>query len=111
MKDDAGMRLANPPHPGAFVKSEIIGPLDLSVTEAAEVLGITRAALSSFLNGRSSLSTEMALRIEKAFGASMDTLMRMQCSFDIAEARKREGEIVIAPYRSTARTNPQQKLI
>jgi addiction module HigA family antidote len=98
MKDDAGMRLANPPHPGAFVKSEIIGPLELSVTDAAEVLGITRAALSSFLNGRSSLSPEMALRIEKAFGTSMDTLMRMQCSFDIAEARNREGAIHVARY-------------
>ena len=81
----------NPAHPGGFVKSEIIEALDLSVTDAAEVLGVTRAALSALLNERSHLSPEMALRIEKAFGVSMDTLMRMQNSYDIAQTRKRAG--------------------
>ena len=80
-------RLKNPPHPGGFVRTEIIDPLDLSVTGAAEVLGVTRPALSAFLNERSSLSSEMALRLEKAFGVSMDTLMRMQNSYDISVAR------------------------
>ncbi|WP_320198236.1 HigA family addiction module antitoxin [Agrobacterium sp. rho-13.3] len=94
-----GIRLKNPAHPGGFIKSEIIAPLGLSVTNAAQVLGITRAALSALLNERSHLSSEMALRIEKAFGVSMDTLMRMQNSFDIAEARKREGEIHVAPFK------------
>jgi addiction module HigA family antidote len=68
------------------------------VTAAAAALGVTRAALSAFLNERSSLSPEMAIRIEKAFGLSMETLMRMQNSFDIAQARKREGEIDVARY-------------
>jgi addiction module HigA family antidote len=54
--------------------------------------------LSALLNARASLSPEMALRIEKAFGVSMETLMRMQNSYDIAEARKREGEIKVSPY-------------
>jgi addiction module HigA family antidote len=91
--------MKNPPHPGGFVRAEIIEPAELSVTAAAAVLGVTRPALSSFLNERSALSSEMALRIEKAFGVSMDTLMRMQKSYDIAQARRREGELNVAPYR------------
>lgn len=101
----------NSPHPGGFVKSEVIEPLKLSVTEAAEALGITRAALSTFLHGRSNLSPEMALRIEKAFGMSMDTLMRMQCSFDIAQARAREAEINVARYAAKPQADSQPKLI
>ena len=94
-----GIRMKNPAHPGGFVRYEIIEPLGLSVTGAAEVLGVTRATLSALLNERSHLSPEMALRIEKAFGVSMDTLMRMQNSYDIAQTRKREGEIDVAPYK------------
>ncbi len=91
-------RLKNPPHPGGFVRTEIVEPMELSVTNAAKALGITRAALSAFLNEHSSLSPDMALRIEKAFGVSMDTLMRMQNSYDIAQARKREGDIKVPRY-------------
>ncbi len=94
-----GIRMKTPAHPGGFVKSEIIEPLGLSVTNAAQVLGVTRAALSAVLNERAHLSPEMALRIEKAFGVSMDTLMRMQNSYDIAQTRKREAEIRVAPYQ------------
>ena len=94
----AGIRMKKPAHPGGFVKSEIIEPLGLSVTAAAAALGVTRATLSTLLNQHSQLSSEMALRIEKAFGVSMDTLMRMQNSYDIAQARKREGEIKVHRY-------------
>ena len=80
----AGIRMKNPAHPGGFVKSEIIEPLGLSVTRAAVVLGVTRATLSTLQNERAHLSPEMAVRIEKAFGVSMDTLMRMQNSYDVA---------------------------
>lgn len=107
MPEKINYRLKNPPHPGSFVRTEIVEPLGLSVTAAAEVLGVTRAALSAFLNQRSGLSPEMALRIEKAFGVSMDTLMRMQNSFEIAEARKRESDIHVvryAPPRSAGRS-------
>jgi addiction module HigA family antidote len=90
--------MRRPVHPGEFIKDEIIEPLGLTVTKAAQVLGVTRAALSALLNERANLSPGMGLRIEKAFGVSMDTLMRMQSSFDIAEARKREGEIDVAPF-------------
>ncbi len=98
MTETSHYRLKNPPHPGGFVRSEIIDPLSLSVTGAAEALGVTRPALSAFLNERSSLSPEMAIRIENAFGVSMDTLMRMQNSYDISQARKREGEIKVARF-------------
>ncbi len=69
-----GVRMLNPPHPGEFVRTEIIEPLGLTVAAAAAVLGVSRPTLSTFLNGRSDLSGTMALRIEKAFGVKMDTL-------------------------------------
>lgn len=94
-----GIRMKSPAHPGGFVKYEIIEPLELSVTDAARVLGVTRPALSALLNERADLSPEMALRIEKAFGVSMDTLMRMQNSYDIAQTRKRAAEIKVAPFK------------
>ncbi|MDE2463087.1 MAG: HigA family addiction module antidote protein [Alphaproteobacteria bacterium] len=95
----SGLRMKTPAHPGGFIKHEIIEPLGLSVTAAADVLGVTRATLSTLLNERAHLSPEMALRIEKAFGVSMDTLMRMQNSYDIAQARKREGEIKVKRFK------------
>jgi antitoxin HigA-1 len=100
MTEPFGFRLKSPAHPGVFVRSEVIGPENLSVTDAARVLGVTRSALSTFLHGHASLSPDMALRIEKAFGIRMDTLMRMQNSFDIAKARLRENEIKVERYIS-----------
>ncbi len=111
MAQTQGIRMKNPVHPGGFVKTEIIEPLGLSVTDAAQALGITRAALSTFLNERAALSPDMAIRIEKAFGVSMETLMRMQNSFDIAQAHKRQGEIAVARYVPKATAEPQPKPI
>ena len=87
------MPMKNPPHPGDFIRTEIIIPAGLSVTAAAATLHVSRPGLSSLLNGKADLSGDMALRIEKAFGVKMDTLMRMQSSYDIAQARKREKQI------------------
>ena len=87
------MPMKNPPHPGDFIRTEIIKPAGLSVTAAATALQVSRPALSSLLNSKADLSGDMALRIEKAFGAKMDTLMRMQASYDIAQTRKREKTI------------------
>lgn len=87
------MPMKNPPHPGDFIRTEIIIPAGLTVTAAAAALHVSRPALSSLLNSKADLSGDMALRIEKAFGVKMDTLMRMQSSYDIAQARKREGSI------------------
>ena len=98
MTDEDDLRLKTPAHPGGFVKHEVLKPLGLSVTEAADALGVTRPALSALLNERAHLSPDMAIRIEKAFGISMETLMRMQNSYDIAQARKREAEIKVERY-------------
>ncbi len=102
MSTSQGIRLKNPAHPGGFVRSEIVEALGLTVTEAARTLGVTRPALSALLNERVNLSPEMALRIEKVFGVPMDTLMRMQTSFDIARARMREADIELIPFEGRA---------
>lgn len=98
------MPMKNPPHPGEFIRTEIIEAAGLTVTAAAAALRVSRPALSSLLNSKSDLSGDMALRIEKAFGVRMDTLMRMQSSYDIAETRKREKKIQVqrVPMPGTA---------
>ena len=96
------MPMKNPPHPGDFIRTEIIEPAGLTVTAAAAALQVSRPALSSLLNGRASVSGEMALRIEKAFGVKMDTLMRMQSSYDIARTRLRERQIRIRRIQQPA---------
>ena len=100
------MPMKNPPHPGEFIRTEIIGPTGLSVTAAAAALHVSRPALSSLLNGRADLSGDMALRIEKAFGVKMDTLMRMQASYDIAQARKRAKQIHVRRVHQAAAAHP-----
>lgn len=87
-----------PPHPGRFIRDEILDELGLSVSRAAEILDVRRATLSDLVNGKSGLSPEMALRIEKAFGVSMDTLLRMQAWYDSHTMRERAGEIAVSRY-------------
>lgn len=94
------MPMKNPPHPGEFIRTEIIGPAGLSVTAAAMVLHVSRPALSSLLNGKADLSGDMALRIEKAFAVKLDTLMRMQASYDIAQVRKREKQVHVQRFHA-----------
>lgn len=96
-----GMR---PPHPGHFIREEILDELGLSVARAAEVLGVRRATLSDLVNGNAALSPEMALRIEKAFGVNMETLLRMQTWYDIDAMRRRADEIDVKPFTSKPRT-------
>lgn len=86
-----------PPHPGGFIRRSVL-PDDLTVTAAAKVLGIGRPALSNLLNEKASLSPEMALRVEKAFGVKMETLLRMQVRYDAYQMRQREGDIRVQPY-------------
>ena len=87
-----------PPHPGTFVREEILEPLDLSIARAAEVLGVRRATLSDLVNAKSAVSPEMALRIEKAFGVNMDMLLKMQAWFDTCAMRQRAAEIKVRQY-------------
>ena len=110
MTTTSSFRPQNPVHPGRLVRTVIIDPVGLTVTEAARVLGITRVALSRFLNEQAALSPEMAIRLDKAFGADMEPLMRMQGSYDIAQARQRHGEIMVERYEGAedeARTGVQ----
>ncbi len=93
--------MKNPPHPGDFIRTEIVEPAGLSVTAAA-ALRVSRPALSSLLNGKADLSGDMALRMEKAFGVRMDTLLRMQAAYDIAQTRKREKQIHVRRVAQTA---------
>ena len=87
-----------PSHPGDFIRTEIIEELGLTVTKAAEILGVRRATLSALLNGNAGLSAEMALRIEKAFDVSMDMLLRMQAWYDTSQMRSRASEITVQRY-------------
>jgi addiction module HigA family antidote len=98
--------MKNPPHPGDFIRTEIIESAGLTVTAAAAALGVSRPALSSLLNGKADLSGGMALRIEKAFGVKMDTLMRMQAAYEIAQTRKRETEIRVQRFHPPAELRP-----
>jgi antitoxin HigA-1 len=82
-------------HPGLWLRSEIVEPYGLSVTETAAKLRVTRQAMSALLNGNAGLSAEMAIRFEKAFGVKADTMLRMQAAYDLAQARMREREILV----------------
>jgi addiction module HigA family antidote len=86
------------PHVGAFIREEILDELGLSVSAAAEVLKVRRATLSDLVNEKASLSPEMALRIEKAFGVNMDTLLRMQAGYDAENMRSHASTIKVHRY-------------
>ena len=92
------MRMKSPPHPGGLIRREIVEPLGLSVSAAAEILGVSRQAVSLLFNEHTDLSPEMAMRIEKAFGPKMDHLMRMQLAFDLARQRDKEATIKVKRY-------------
>jgi addiction module HigA family antidote len=85
--------MRNPPHPSELVREDVVKPLGLTVTKAAEALGVSRSNLSLFLNQRIDLSPEMALRLEAAFGLEAAMLMGMQADHDLARARLRQAEI------------------
>lgn len=90
-----------PPHPGDFIRAEILDELGLSVSKAAEILDVRRATLSDLINAKAALSPEMALRIEKAFGVSMDTLLRMQAWWDTCTMREQADTITVERYTPT----------
>jgi antitoxin HigA-1 len=92
------MPTKKPPHPGDLIRTEIIEALGLNVSRAAAILKVRRATLSDLLAGKASLSPEMALRIEKAFGPDMDHLLRMQLAYDVAEARQHSRDIDVKRY-------------
>jgi addiction module HigA family antidote len=91
--------MKNPAHPGRIVRNACLEPLGLSVTAGAKVLGVTRQTLTKIVNGKSGISAEMAIRLAKAFGSTAETWVRMQASYDLAQARKHEGKIKVRRQR------------
>ena len=89
------MVMKNPPHPGLSVRHDCLEPLGLSVTKAAQKLGISRKQLSAIVNGHSGISPEMAIRLDKAFGGSADTWFRLQAAYDLAQAKKTADRIKV----------------
>ena len=87
--------MKNPAHPGRIVRSACLVPLGLSVTEAAEILGVTRQTLNNVIHGKSGISPQMAIRLSKAFGSTPETWLRMQLAYDLAQALKREDKIKV----------------
>jgi addiction module HigA family antidote len=84
---EATMPMKNPPHPGGFVLDECIEPLGLTITQAAEALGVTRVTLSELVNGRRGISPEMAVRLSKAFGGSAESWLVQQAQYDLAQVK------------------------
>ena len=94
------MAMKDPPHPGRSIRENCLIPLGLSVTAAAEVLGVARHTLSRVLNGRAAISPEMAIRLEKAGWSSAEFWLRRQTTYDLVQARKREHQIDVVRYHS-----------
>ena len=87
---------------GDWLKTEIVGPAGVSVTALAAHFGVSRQALSTLLNGHASLSADMAIRFEQAFGVKADTLLRMQTAYELAQARNHESEIKVGKFAKAA---------
>jgi addiction module HigA family antidote len=85
----------NPPHPGEVLRELCIDPLELSVTEAAAGLGVSRKTLSAILNGRSGISPEMAIRLGKAFGTSAESWLNQQVQYDLWVAEQNVGQVKV----------------
>ena len=92
------MAMHDPPHPGGIVRRQCLQPLGLSVTRAAKGLGVTRQALSDLVNERRGISTEMAIRLSKAFGSTPETWLGMQMAYDLWQARERAKQIEIEMF-------------
>ena len=92
------MPMANPCHPGEIVKYECLEPLGLTVTKAANGLGVTRQALSNVINGRAGVSVDMAIRFSKAFGSTPETWLGMQMAYDLWQARDRAKDIKVERF-------------
>ncbi len=92
------MPMKNPPHPGRTIANACLKPLGLTVTAGARVLGVARPTLSNVINGKAGISSEMAIRLEKAFGSTADAWLRMQAAYDLAQARRRERDIKVKRF-------------
>jgi addiction module HigA family antidote len=87
--------MKNPAHPGRIVRTACLEPLGLSVTDGAEILGVSRQTLNNVIHAKSGISPQMAIRLSKAFGSTPETWLRMQLAYDLAQARKDESKIKV----------------
>lgn len=90
------MQMKNPPHPGLLVK-DCVDDLGISVAEAAKALGVTRQQLYNVIAGRSNITSEMAVRLDMAFGGTAETWLKMQMNYDLAQTRQNAAHIVVKP--------------
>lgn len=96
------MRMHNPPHPGEILKSLCLDPLGLSVTEAAEALGVSRKTLSGILNGHAGISPDMAIRLSMAFDTSAESWLKQQSMFDLWQAEQRGPKPRVRRFKSAS---------
>jgi antitoxin HigA-1 len=87
------MRMHNPPHPGEVIKSLCLEPLGVTVTQAADALGVSRKTLSTILNGRAGISPEMAVRLSIAFSTTAESWMNQQTQYDLWHAEQRRKRL------------------
>lgn len=92
------MPMKNPSHPGLSVRYDCLEPLNISVTEAAQQLGVSRKQLSDIVNCRAGISPEMAIRLDKAFGGGAETWYRLQATYEMAQALKRADRIKVERF-------------
>lgn len=102
------MNMHTPPHPGLAVRVDCLDPFDLTVTEGAKILGVTRQALSNLVNEKSGISPEMAIRLAKAFGGTPDAWLRMQSAFDLWQAQQHADDIDVEPYQVPSKHQEHQ---
>jgi addiction module HigA family antidote len=99
-------KMHNPPHPGEIIRDQCLEPLGLSVTDAAKGLGVTRKALSELLNGHAGISPEMAIRLERAFGSTAETWLRMQLEYDLWQTEQRAGDLKVTRFAGSPTPAP-----
>jgi addiction module HigA family antidote len=101
------MTMKNPPHPGLSVRHDCIEPAGLSITGAAEILGVTRQTLNNLVNGKSGISADMAIRLDRAFSGGAETWLRLQMAYDLTQARQHEGDIRVKPVSRRKLAEPR----
>lgn len=89
------MKMYNPPHPGEIIKGLWLDPLDISITDAAEAMRISRKSLSKIINGKARVTPEMAVRLSIALGSSPESWLGHQAAYDLWEIEKHRDELAV----------------
>ncbi|MCR8923409.1 HigA family addiction module antitoxin [Dasania sp. GY-MA-18] len=94
------MLMHNPPHPGVIIKELCLEPLGLTITDAAEALGVSRKTLSSIINGKAGISPEMAVRLSIAFNTSSESWLNQQTQYDLWLAELSRKDLNVTPLNA-----------